>query len=972
MALDEAGLRLVAEDSNKFFGDMRRAEGAVNSFVDTTEKAGGRVSAFGEMVTGGLRRAGEAVVNFGFEAGKALLSFAGDSIGVAGDFEAGMNRFGAAAGDALEEAEIPLEDFRDLFMDIGKELPVSTAEVQDAAIALVKGGLDPAILAAGGLKDAIQFAAAAELDLAFAAELGVKQLGVWVSATASAEEQTRFLAMSQDLLVKAAGASTLNVDNLAAAMNVAGGQAKALDLDYRDFVTGITLISPAFNSAQEAGTGFKNFLARIQPSTNPAKDAMFELGLWTKETGSAFFDASGEYVGNAQAAELLKQATAGLTDAKKAELLQTIFGNDAMGAAVALASSGAEGYTILAEKIDQASGVSATAAAKQEGYNNALSNAQGSIEVLQLTIGGYLIPTLTTLLNDHITPGINAFVDFTDRIFATSDPVAALVAEIDKLIPGFAGVVEFGGRAVGAIQGVVLAFQSTGNEGSELGAVLNDLQVIWDNLWVAVQMVAAGYQSYVLAVFGQVQTFLDTHGEEIQQFIADAWERIRGIINVALPLISGIIIGTFLYIRDFINEHGEEIQRILSNAWTIISNVVLGALEIIEGILKAALAVFQGDWEGAWEAIRTMSEGVVKRIWEVIKAALDLIAMLFGTSLDEILRTWQYNLEQLPKVALAFGRQLYDAGSALIGNLWEGMEQKWEEFESWLRAQWEGITDILPGSEPKDPSSPLRGLSDRGAAFIMNILDGMRDALPDLLGFVSDMGEDLVENIKDATDQISDVIADALGGQASFARQQADNMAQMEGLREDLDPTTFAVLQSSLNRALEESKQFTDPQQATDYYDLLSKHAFELADIRAQIAETEDHDAKMRLFDQMRLIEQAQETEIAAFKERASTQDNPMQAIFDQISAMIQSLTIEGNMPASLMALMEQLVQLGNFMGGQAPVTPAASGQQMAGTTNNYYGQVGSNYSMPVQTNNSPAALFQSYQALRAAAGWGT
>jgi TP901 family phage tail tape measure protein len=972
MALDEAGLRLVADGSNQFFGDMRRAEGAVNSFTDTTEKAGGRVGAFGEMVTGGFRRMGEAVVNFGFEAGRALLSFAGDSIGVAGDFEAGMNRFGVAAGDALEEAEIPLEDFRDLFIDIGKELPVSTQEVQDAAIELVKGGLDPMILKLGGLEDAINFAAAAELGLEEAATLSIKQLGVWTSATATAEEQTAFLAMSQDLLVKAAGASTVNVDKLAAAMNNAGGQAKALDLNYKDFVTGITLVSPAFSSAEQAGTSFNVFLKQLQPSTDPATAAMQELGLWTAETGSAFFDANGEYIGNREAAELLKVATENLTDAKKAELLETVFGIDGMVTANTLAEQGAEGYDILTGKIEAASGVQAAAAAKQQGFNTAMDNFKGSVEALQIVIGSALLPVLTDLFNNYLAPGVNYISDLVGVIQEAGVFSSEFAESLGPLQDAWIFVIRAIDQAKPVINEVISIFQSTSNEGIELGAVLNDLQVIWNSLWSAVQLVAAGYQSYVLAVFGQVQTFMGTHGQEIQQFITDAWERIQGIINIALPLISGIITGTFLYVRDFITEHGDEIQRILSNAWTIISNVILGALEIIEGILKAALAVFQGDWEGAWEAIRTMSEGVVKRIWEVIKAALDLIAMLFDTSLDEIARTWTYNFEQLPKIAMAIGRQLYDAGAALINNLWDGMKQKWEEFEDWLRAQWESVTDMLPGSEPKDPSSPLRGLSDRGAAFILNILDGMRDALPELLKFTSDMGADLVENIKDATDQISDVIADALGGQASYARQQADNMAQLEDLRADLDPTNFAVLETSLRGALEASQQFTDPEQAAQYYDLLSRHAFELADIRAQIAEEEDHATRERLYDQMRLIQQAQAAEIAAFQERATTQDNPMQAIFDQVAAMIQSLTVYGDRPEVLARLFEQLIQLGNFIGGQAPAAPATPAAQMYGVTNNYYGQVGSNLNMPVQTNNSPAALFQSYQSLRAAAGWGT
>lgn len=443
--LPQSGVALVAEGADRYFGDMRTAAQSTNAFSDTVDRASGRVSSAGQVMIGALREFGAITANVFAEAGKAAIGFVGDSIKVAGNFESGMNRFQSAAGDALTASGADLEDFRDLFIDIGKELPVSTAEVQDAAIELVKGGLDPLILKAGGLKDAINFAAAAELGLADAAVVSVKQLGVWTEATATAEEQTRFLAMSQDLMVRAAGASTVNVDSLARAMNNAGGQARALNLDYKDFVTGVTLIAPAFSSAEQAGTGFNVFLKQLQPSTKPATEAFAELNLLTEEGNSVFFDAQGRFIGVAAAAEVLKDATTGLTDAKKAELLQTIFGIDGMVAANTLIQAGAEGYDILAQKIDQASGVQAAAAAKQAGYNTAMDNFKGSIEALQITGGTILLPFLTDLLNNVLAPGVNTVTNFVDALSKGATPAQALrdalkpvVDSVNSVLPGFA------------------------------------------------------------------------------------------------------------------------------------------------------------------------------------------------------------------------------------------------------------------------------------------------------------------------------------------------------------------------------------------------------------------------------------------------------------------------------------------------------------------------------------------------------
>lgn len=479
MALPKAGLELVAENAERYIGDLNRSSQAADGLDRSVAQAADGVSARGSAMQGVFQGVGMAAVDMAVQAGGALVSFVGDSISAAGDFEGGMNLFAAAAGD-MGQAE--LGEFKDLFLSLGKELPVSTQEVQDAAIALVRGGIDPAVVEAGALRDSLLFAAAAGMDLEKAAELSVKQLGTFVPVGASVEAQTRFMAESQELLVKAANASTLNVDALGDAMLQAGGQAQAAGLEYDDFVTTMGLISPAFGSAAEAGTSFKNFLVRLQPSTKPAAAAMEELGLTTfnlnkavadfrlppsatiedaadaigeyaatvgmteAETAkllaryqtSVFYDAEGQFVGMEKAAQLLQDATEGLSDAERVHYLQTIFGNDAMGAANALANGGAEAYQAFAAKMLEANGVQEQAAATQQGFNFQMENLMGSLEALQITIGSAVLPVLTELISAGVTPAVNAITAFAEQISAADDPLQA-VADLLGVTGGTAG-----------------------------------------------------------------------------------------------------------------------------------------------------------------------------------------------------------------------------------------------------------------------------------------------------------------------------------------------------------------------------------------------------------------------------------------------------------------------------------------------------------------------------------------------------
>jgi len=443
VSLKKTGVQLVADGADAFTRAMADGDKAVLSFGKSATQVSGQVSGFGQVVTGALRQVGAIAVNALADAGRAVVGFVGDSVKKAGDFQAGMNEFAAVTGGALKESGKSLKDFSDLFIQLGRDLPVSTKDVEDAAIELAKGGIDPATIAAGALRTSLNLAAAGGLGLADSATIMAKQLGVWVDASASAADKSAFLTQTADLLSQAANVTTSNVSDMALGLANVGGVAKLTGLNFRETVQTMALLAPSFSSAGDAGTSFKSFLQRLQPQTKPAIAAMKSLGLFTDAAGSAFFDAQGQFVGMEKASALLQAATQGLTEAQKAQAFQTIFGTDAIRTAALLAEQGAAGYDAMGKQLDQAGSVADQAAQRQQGYNTALENAKGSFEALQLTIGSYIIPILTDLLNNWIAPGINQVTAFADAFFSASDKVDFLTTAIEGVLPGFGTLVDW-------------------------------------------------------------------------------------------------------------------------------------------------------------------------------------------------------------------------------------------------------------------------------------------------------------------------------------------------------------------------------------------------------------------------------------------------------------------------------------------------------------------------------------------------
>lgn len=490
-------------------------ESASKSGDGFTVMKGLAVNAFSAMASGLLQVA------------SGVASFVKDSIGAAGSFEAGMNTFSAAAGVGAEE----LDAFKQQFIDLGKELPVSTKEVQDAATAMVKGGIEPAVVAGGALRDTLQFAAAAGMGLEKAADLTAKQLGTFTSITATAAEKTAFMAMSQEMLVKAANASTVDVEQLGEAMLMAGGSAKAAGVSYEDFVTTMGAISGAFPTAATAGTSFNNFLTRMIPATNTAKDAMAELGLLTEEGNSKFYDAQGQFIGMANAAQLLQDAFATLTPAQRSEAMATIFGNDAKNAAIALMDLGAAGMDKFALSMQNANGITGQAAATQTGFNFAMTNMQGSVEALQITLGTALLPILTQVVGS-MTGMVNAAIGVVDAIFDAgvgstefSESLGLLDAALGltdgtlagwyaSLMAGVAQLQAFGveAQAVGAQLMTALQPAIAAIAGFVITTLVPALTMLWN--WLAAQLptaialITAYWNGYLLPVITLVSTFI--------------------------------------------------------------------------------------------------------------------------------------------------------------------------------------------------------------------------------------------------------------------------------------------------------------------------------------------------------------------------------------------------------------------------------------------------------------------------------
>jgi hypothetical protein len=105
-----------------------------------------------------------------------------------------------------------------------------------------------------------------------------------------------------------------------------------------------------------------------------------------------------------------------------------------------------------------------------------------------------------------------------------------------------------------------------------------------------------------------------------------------------------------------------------------------------------------------------------------------------GPAIDEFIE----KVGEITPAANAVAASLEPSGGAMVANIQAGFDAAWPAFEADYNAKLQSLANQLPGSEPKDTSSPLYKLGDRGMAIVENLTGGVAQAGQ---GAVSEMEE---------------------------------------------------------------------------------------------------------------------------------------------------------------------------------------------------------------------------------------
>lgn len=676
-----------------------------NGFQSGLSKLGKLGKTAGKVVTGAIAGASAAVVAFG-----------GYSVKVGSDFSAAMSEVGAISGATGEE----LQALRDKAKEMGSTTKFSATESAEALKYMSMAGWDTRKML-DGLPGIMNLAAASGEELATVSDIVTDAM----TAFGLKADQAGHFA---DVLAMASSKSNTNVSMLGESFKYVAPLAGSLGYSAEDAAVALGLMANAGIKSSQSGTSLRSALTRLVKPTSEASGLMKKYGIsMTNSDGS--MKSLDQVMGN------LRKSFSGLTEAEKAQVASTLFGQEAMSGMLSIINASDEDFNNLTQSIGNADG------AAQDMADTMQDNLNGDITKLKSAVEGLGIELYESVDNP--------------------------LRDVAKNAQGYVGQ-------------LTDAFKSNGLEGmvSTFGDILSDM--IAQITGALPKMVSAGVK--------MIQGLISGLNEQIPTIANSAIDIVNTLLDGFISLLPELIqLGADL-ITNLGNSIGENAPNLMTKILQLIISIADKIIENIPTIANAGLNIIKGLAQGIADNLPFLIENVPRIINDFSDAIYGLIPEIIKTGVQIIwalitglIQSIPTIIANIPEIIMAIVNVFtlynwWNLGKGVITKLGEGIKGmggniKAKALELAGKAK-DGIASIFKGA----PEWGKNMVSNLGIA-IKNMGSTLKskakelaqkaiDAIKDKFSWknIKSIGENLVKGIWNGISNITGWILDKIRG----------------------------------------------------------------------------------------------------------------------------------------------------------------------------------------------------------------
>lgn len=683
-------------DISGFLAGLKAAQDESDSASkNIATKIGGNLSGIGKSLTSAGTTLTKTVTVPIVGTGAAVIK-------MSSAFEESMSRVEAISGATGDD----LVALNKKAQELGATTAFSASEVADGMTEMAKAGWSSQQIV-DGMQGVLDAASASGENLATVSTIVADAI---TGFGMEAKDATKVA----DLLTQAANAGTIDITDLGESFKYIAPMANTMGFTIEDVTTALSAMSMAGIKGSQAGTSLRTMLTRMAKPADNVADAMKELEISLANQDGSFKSL------NTIVAEM-RTKFSGMTDEQKTYYATVLSGQEGMSGLLSLLNIAQDEYDSISDSMENSNGVA------RETADVMLDNLSGQVTILKSALEGLAIQ-----FGEIILPYLKQFVEWIQNLIikfqelsseqkeqivkwaAIAATIGPVLVILGKLTSGVGSLFTSMGKIPGMASKVSGAFTKISSvTGLTTGPLLG--------IVAAIALVVGAFVS------------LWKNNEEFRDKITGIWETIKGTFN---KFTQGIVerlnkLGfNFSSITDAIKSIWDSFCNFMAPAFEYAFKNIAAVFDYVVNsvlsILDFFIAIFKGDWEGAWEAIKSFFSNIWETIIEIFK-----------------------NL----------GTYLYDTFNVVLGWFGTSWEEMWGGIKSFFEDTWNGIVTFFSNAWKSISWAASRSWSSISS--VWNTVSGWFNdkVIKPVKNFFSDMWNGLIQGAKNAWHGIKSVFS---------------------------------------------------------------------------------------------------------------------------------------------------------------------------------------------------------------------
>ncbi|NNJ31595.1 phage tail protein [Lacrimispora defluvii] len=278
------------------------------------------------------------------------------------------------------------------------------------------------------------------------------------------------------------------------------------------------------------------------------------------------------------------------------------------------------------------------------------------------------------------------------------------------------------------------------------------------------------YNTYFLPIITNLSVQFQAFREEYLSPLIDKFVEFAGKVADAISVLWENVLKPFIiwFMEAAAPIIAEFVQNVIDGFFRFfegVSKVVGDILTALGGLMDFIVGVFTGDWELAWEGIKTFFGGIWDAMKDIVSTVLDVIDSLIQTVLGVIKSVWELiwngiktfvsNIwASIQEIVTKVSEAIRDKLSEIWDSVKRTIEEKWSAIKEWFDQIWQKIKDVFKLDE----------MTQIGKNMMDKFWDGMKGVWNDITDWLGG----IARAVGDAFDKVID------GAKSVFSKAKDD------------------------------------------------------------------------------------------------------------------------------------------------------------------------------------------------------